>query len=365
MADSHIEIEQAKADKPVEMNPKGGGEGGKGQQQFSGDDPYEVRMRELEEEIAAGEKGDEEEEENAPAAPDAPKEKTGAKPAAKPEKAEPEPEPVTIPKARFDEAEGRRRRAEQEAEALRAQLLQMQGRLAERGAQTATGKPAEPEVQKPSTADQIDEIEDQIDEINTKVANADMTAEEATTQKKALRQQMRQLRKQLDEEQAEQGKGATAVERDLQTHAEGLYRDYPLFRPMLESRADTIYLREKAYELAEEKGLPIGEGPQETMRLRWIMAQLSNRLGPAMGYQPAQSEQTPAAEKQPSAEQKREADQRREKAEIAASMPPDTAGAGVKPELEGGITESQWAQMTPQEREDAVAAKKPFAFAVG
>ncbi len=313
-------------------------------------------MREAEIAAAGNEEDDQSGEQADPVEEAAPAEEEA--PTSEPETQEEEAASPRIPKERFDQVRQRQIDAERRAAEAEAQIAVYKEQLAAQAA-NALATPQDPPTPKVSPEDRLAEIEDAVDGIFVSVSEASIDGQDAQAQIKALREEARGLRKQMSEDAAKQADAATSETNDLNDHAAALMEKYPALTVVVEDSALLDFVEKKALEIAAKQGKPIGEGLAETKRLRSYMGQLSERLPAEMlGREPQQAKDVPSE----TAKEAKEAEQRKAKVDLASSMPPDTGKMGSQPGSEGGITESQWHQMSPEEQQDAVAKGVSLSF---
>lgn len=134
----------------------------------------------------------------------------------------------------------------------------------------------------------------------------------------------------------------------LQTHAQTLNREYPALmvipKEELQALANMVMTQEA------RAGRPIGDTPQETMRLRTIVAKRAAPYAAAIGIEvppstapSADKNTTPANPLSPAAQA------RLKKMGVAADMPPDTSGMGSSGTSEDPYSEARVALMTDDE----------------
>ena len=134
----------------------------------------------------------------------------------------------------------------------------------------------------------------------------------------------------------------------LQTHAQTLNQEYPAL--MVIPKEDLQALANMVMAQEARAGRPIGSTPQDTMRLRTIVAQRSAAYAAAIGVEVPPSTQPPANKKTPAGQDLSPAAQARlRKMAMAAEMPPDTSGMGSAGTSDDPYSDARVARMTDDE----------------
>jgi hypothetical protein len=134
----------------------------------------------------------------------------------------------------------------------------------------------------------------------------------------------------------------------LQAHAQTLNQEYPALmvipKEELQALANMVMAQEA------RAGRPIGDTPQETMRLRTIVAKRAAPYAAAIGIEVSTSTAPSADKKDTSAAPLSAAAQARlKKMGVAADMPPDTSGMGSPGATDDPYSDARVARMTDDE----------------
>lgn len=274
-----------------------------------------------------------------------------------------------IPKARLDEqlrateeAKNRLSEAERENQFLKGQLAALKS---QQGQTTQQEQPAQKE-EGPDPAVRLAEIRSRVNELPIDVADATISAAEAKAEMAKLQAEMDDLQSQIEAKKAADAAPSAAeemVERHLANVTQAIFQEHPYLEPIANNEGLVNRLKELAYAVADAQGDPINPGVEGTIKLRRYMGKLSDQWGPRWQVTPNEVQsQADDQQAEETESQKREKASRKAKADMANALPPNTDEIGDSARPEGGITESQWNQMSFAEKQAAVKRGAKTAF---
>jgi hypothetical protein len=274
---------------------------------------------------------------------------------------QPQPEAVMIPKARFDEVNGRAQQAEQSAAYWRG--VAEARAAAQQPWQPGPGGQPQPQPAQPTPEQRLASIHAAQDDLATKFDNGEITMAEFKKQERELNGQEMTLREEMLIQRVQPAAQAPDGNQSLylDTLTANLEQEHPWVQvfDQVGTDADWSYLKAQAIDNLTQRGVDPRTGDIGRYELRKEIAVLADQLGPTLvgnrakakgialpGDQPQGG--TPGQPQPPQLSP--QAQQRQRKLEMAAGSPPNLRSMGTDaPDPSGLPSDSRIEDMSDDE----------------